>query len=98
MASPTFHADETLKTLSRYLAGRPRVMWRYPRHEWHGKVWGLTDSKLARLPGDSQELIGNLPHAGKTSYLRGQLDADDLKLVKRGSGVLRGRAVCFVER
>ena len=44
MASPTVHADETLKALSRYLAGHPRVLWRYPRQEWTGKVWGLTDS------------------------------------------------------
>ena len=67
MASPTIHADEPLKALSRYLAGHPRVLWRYPRQEWPGKVWELTDSK---------ELIGDLPYAGKTSYLRDQLDAD----------------------
>ena len=47
MASPTIHADETLKALSRYLAGHPRVLWRYPRQEWPGKVWGLTDSNWA---------------------------------------------------
>ena len=41
MASPT-HADETLKALSRYLVGHPRVPWRYPRQEWTGKVWVLT--------------------------------------------------------
>ena len=51
--------------------------------------------ELGSLPGDSQELIGNLPHAEKTSYRRGQLDADDLKLVKRLSGGVRSRAVCF---
>ena len=33
MSSPTIHADETLKALSRYLAGHPRVLWRYPRQE-----------------------------------------------------------------
>ena len=33
MASPTVHADETLKALSRYLASHPRVLWRYPRQE-----------------------------------------------------------------
>ena len=44
MASPTVHADETLKALSRYLAGHPRVLWRYPRQELTGKVWELTDS------------------------------------------------------
>ena len=90
MASPTIHADETLKALSRYLAGHPRVLWRFPRQEWTGKVW-----ELGRLPCDSQELIGNLPHAGKTSYLSGQLNTDDFKLVKRGSGVLRSYAVCL---
>ena len=50
MASPTTHADETLKALSRYLAGHPRVLWPYPRHEWPGKVWGLTDSNWAACP------------------------------------------------
>ena len=50
MASPTIHADETLKALSRYLAGHPRVLWRYPRQEWTGKVWGLTDSNWAACP------------------------------------------------
>ena len=40
MASPTVHADETLKALSRYLASHPRVLWRYPRQEWTGKVLG----------------------------------------------------------
>ena len=28
MASPTVHADETLKALSRYLASHPRLLWR----------------------------------------------------------------------
>ena len=50
MASPTIHADETLKALSRYLAGHPRVLWRYPRQEWPGKVWRLTDSNWAACP------------------------------------------------
>ena len=50
MASPTVHADETLKALLRYLAGHPRVLWRYPRQEWTGKVWGLTDSNWAACP------------------------------------------------
>ena len=50
MASPTVHADETLQALSRYLAGHPRVLWRYPRQEWTGKVWGLTDSNWAACP------------------------------------------------
>ena len=50
MASPTVHADETLNALSRYLAGHPRVLWRYPRQEWTGKVWWLTDSKWAACP------------------------------------------------
>ena len=40
MASPTVHADETLKALSRYLASHPRVLWRYPRQEWTRKSWG----------------------------------------------------------
>ena len=50
MASPTIHADETLKALSRYLAGHPHVLWRYLRQEWLGKVWGLTDSNWAACP------------------------------------------------
>ena len=50
MASPTVHADETLKALSRYMAGHPRVLWRYLRQEWTGKVWGLTDSNWAACP------------------------------------------------
>ena len=50
MASPTVHADETLKPLSRYLASHPRVLWRYPRQEWTGKVLGLTDSNWAACP------------------------------------------------
>ena len=50
VASPTIHADETLKAVSRYLAGHPRVLWRYPRQEWPGKVWGLTDSNWAARP------------------------------------------------
>ena len=50
MASPTVHADETLKALSRYLASHPRVLWRYPRQEWTGKVLGLTDSNWAACP------------------------------------------------
>ena len=54
MASPTVHADETLKALSRYLAGHLRVPWRYPRQEWLGKVWRLTDSRPA--------LDGKTPH------------------------------------
>ena len=32
-----------------------------------------------------------MTHAGKTSYHRSQLNADDFKLVKRGSGVVRGK-------
>ena len=54
--------------------------------------------ELGSLPGDSQELIGDLPHAGKASYLRGQLNADDLKLVKRGSGVFTELCGVLVER
>ena len=59
-ASPTVHADETLKALSRYLAGHPRVLWRYTRQEWTGKVL-----ELGSLSGDSQEYFGDLHHAGK---------------------------------
>ena len=47
------------------------------------------------MTDDSQEVIGDLPHVAKPSYLRGQLNADDFELVKRGSGVLRGRALCL---
>ena len=28
----------------------PRVLWRYPRQEWTGKVWVLTDSNWAACP------------------------------------------------
>ena len=50
MASPTTHADETVKDLSRFLAGHPRVLWRSPRQEWSGKIWVLTDSNWAACP------------------------------------------------
>ena len=50
MASPTVHTDETLKAPSRYLAGHPRVLWRYPQQEWTRKIWGLTDSNWAACP------------------------------------------------
>ena len=50
MASPTVHADETLKALSRFLASHPRVLWRNPRQEWTGKVFGLTDSNRSASP------------------------------------------------
>ena len=50
MVSPTVHADETLKALSRCLASHPRVPWRYPRQEWTGKVLVLTDSNWAACP------------------------------------------------
>ena len=39
MTSPTVHADETLKALSRYLVSHPRVLWRFLRQELTGKVW-----------------------------------------------------------
>ena len=77
MASPTVHADETLKALSRYLAGHPRVLWRYPRQEWTGKVWGVDRLELGSLSSDTQEYFGDLLHAGKTSYLCSQLNTDD---------------------
>ena len=60
-----------------------------------GKSLGVDRLELGSLSGDSQEFIGDLPHAGKTSYLRSQLNADDFKLVKRGSRVLRSCAVCL---
>ena len=60
-----------------------------------GKSLGVDRLELGSLPGDSQEFIGDLPHARKTSYLRSQLNADDFKLVKRRSGVLRSCAVCL---
>ena len=43
--------------------------------------------ELGSLSGESQEYFGDLPHAGKTSYLRSQRNTDDFNLVKRGSGV-----------
>ena len=73
VASPTVHADETLKALSRYLAGHPRVLRRYPLQEWTGKVWGLTDSNWAAC----------LVTRKKTSYLRSQLNTVDFMLGKR---------------
>ena len=88
MASPTIHADETLEALSRHLAGHPRVLWRYPRQEWTAKVWGLTDSNWAACPVTRKS-------SALTSCWENQLNADDFKLVKRGSGVLRNCAVCL---
>ena len=51
------------------------IIW--ARMAWKGL--GADRLELGRLPGDSQELIGNLPHAGKKSCLRSQLNTDDLK-------------------
>ena len=50
MSNPTINADETLKGLARYLVGAPRVLWRYPRQAWPGKVTGLTDANWAACP------------------------------------------------
>ena len=95
MTSPTVHADETLKALSRYLAGHPRVLVAIPTAGMDGKSLGVDRLELGSLSGDSQEYFGDLPHAGKTSYLRSKLNTDDFKLVKRGSGILRSCAVCL---
>ena len=95
MASPTIHVDGTLKALSRYLAGPSSRAVAIPTARMDWKSLEVDRLELGSLPGDSQELIGNLPHAWKASYHRGQLNADDFKLVKRGSGVLRSCAVCL---
>ena len=95
MGSPTVHADETLKALSRYLASHPRVLWRYPEGGMDGKSLGVDRFELGSLSGDSQEHFSDLSHAGKTSDLRSQLDADDFKLVEWRSGVLRSREMCL---
>ena len=50
MANPTVNADETLRGVARYLVGHQRVIWRYPRQEWPGKIWGMTDSNWAACP------------------------------------------------
>ena len=50
MANPTVNADETLKGVARYLVGHPRVVWRYPRQAWPGKILGMTDSNWAACP------------------------------------------------
>ena len=50
MSSPTINADETLKGLCRYLLGVPRVIWRFPRQGWPGKVTGLTDASWGGCP------------------------------------------------
>ena len=60
-----------------------------------GKSLGVDRLELGSLSSDSQECFGDLPHAGKTSDLRSQLNTDDFKFVKRGSGVLRSCAVCL---
>ena len=65
MASPTVHADKTFKALSRYLAGRPRVLWRYPRQEWTGKVWEVTDSNWAACPVTSKSTSATYLMLGK---------------------------------
>ena len=65
MASPTIHADETLKALSRYLAGHPLVLWRYPRQEWTEKVGGLRDSNWAACPVTRKSLSATCLMLGK---------------------------------
>ena len=81
MASPTVHADETLKALWRYLASHPRVLWRYTAGI-DGKSLGIDRFELGSLSGDSQEHFSDLSHAGKTSDLRSQLNTDNFKLVE----------------
>ena len=56
---------ETLKALSRYLAGHPRVLWRYSRQEWTGKVWGLTDSNWAVCPATRKSTSATYLMLGK---------------------------------
>ena len=88
MASPTIHADETLKASFAVLGWPSSRAVAILTARMAGKSLGVDRLELGSLPGDSQELVANL----------GQLDADDLKLVTRGSGVLRSRAVCLSNR
>ena len=50
MSAPTVNADETLKGIARYLLGRPRMVWKYPRQAWQGAIYGMTDSNWAACP------------------------------------------------
>ena len=50
MAKPTVHAEEHLKSVIRFLAGAPRVVWRYPRQEMQTKLMARTDSNWAGCP------------------------------------------------
>ena len=95
MASPTVHADETLKALSRYLASHPRVLWRYPRQEWTGKVWGLTDSNWAACPVTRKSSSATYFMLGRHPIFAVSPTQTIFKVVKRGSGVLRSCAVCL---
>ena len=49
--------------------------------------------ELGSLSGDSQEYFGDLPRAGKTSYLRSQLNTDDLSL-SSGEAEFHGAVRC----
>ena len=95
MALRTIHADETLEALSTILGWPSSRAVAIPTAGMDGKSLGVDRLELGSLSSDSQEFIGDSPHAGKTSCLRSQLNADDFKLVKRGSGVLRNCAVCL---
>ena len=50
MSATTINTDETLEEVTRHLAGHVRVIWTFRRHPWHGKIWGVTDSKWAVCP------------------------------------------------
>ena len=68
MASPTFHADETHKALSRYLAGHPRVA--IPTAGMDGKSLGAGGLELGSLPGDSTySVLGKHPIFSASSTL-----------------------------
>ena len=95
MTSPTVHADETLKTLSRYLAGHPSVLWRHPRQEWMGKVWGLRNSNWAACRVTRKSTSATYLMLGKHPIFAASTTQTIFKLVKRRSRVLRSCAVCL---
>ena len=50
MAAPTVNANETVKSVGRYLIDAPRVVWQYPRQAMTSRLTALTDSSWGSCP------------------------------------------------
>ena len=83
MASPTVHADENTQG-SFTIPGWPSTcVVAITTAGMDRKGLGVDGLELGSLSDDSQEYFGDLTHAGKTSYLRSQLNTVEFKLLKR---------------